>query len=246
MREDYPLPEQAMDDYPLPKQATDEHPSPQQAMDEQLLRGRDWKLIPNLLTLFRLIIVIPFICALWVHEYYLAIFLLWIAAPTDMLDGIIARRLNQCSSLGQVLDLFVDRILTLPAVFIIWYQGYFTGQPLYPWLAIFWAVVLIATDATIMVGVLRFIPRKLADQKLEFPEPSTFVKLTYPVQIIALSFVIGVPTWEFKIFSTVVFSGYLILASIMTIMAGILYMRVAGWLFKSGGTPLKPEEKPPE
>ena len=220
------------DEQPLPGQAMDE-----QALSEQALRGGDWKLVPNLLTLFRLVIAIPFLYALWVHEYYFAIFLLWIAAPTDMLDGIIARRLNQCSSLGQVLDLFVDRILTTPAVFIIWYQGYFTGQPLYPWLALFWVIVLVVTDVTIMVGVLRFIPRKLKNPAINFPEPSLFVKLTYPVQIIALSFVIGVPTWEFRIFSTCVFSGYLILASIMTIMAGILYMRVASWLFKRDGMP---------
>ncbi|MCK5396831.1 MAG: CDP-alcohol phosphatidyltransferase family protein [Thermoplasmata archaeon] len=208
-----------------------------QAIDEQPLRSGDLKLAPNLLSLFRLAVAIPFLYAIWIHEYYLAIALLWIAAPTDMLDGLLARHLNQCSSLGQILDLFIDRALTFPAVFIIWYQGYFTGQPLYPWLAIFWAAVLVITDATIMVGIMRFIPKKLANPSLKFPEPSLFVKLTYPVQIIALSFVIGVPTWEFKIFSTCVFTGYLILASIMTIMAGTLYLRVAGWLFKRDGVP---------
>ena len=205
--------------------------------DAQPLRREDLKLAPNLLTLFRLAVAVPFLYAIWIHEYYWAIFLLWIAAPTDMLDGIIARHFDQCSSLGQIMDLLTDRALTLPAVFIIWYQGYFTGQPFYPWLAIFWAIVLVATDATIIIGVMRFIPRKLANQKLGFPEPSLFVKLTYPVQIIALSFVIGVPTWEFKIFSTVVFTGYIIMASVMTIIAGTLYLRVAGWLFKKGGMP---------
>ncbi|MBA3045928.1 MAG: CDP-alcohol phosphatidyltransferase family protein [Candidatus Thermoplasmatota archaeon] len=199
--------------------------------DAQHLHTGDWKLAPNILTLVRLILALPYLLSIWFHQYYLAIVILWIAGSTDMLDGIIARRSGQTSGLGQVLDLGIDRALTLPAILILWYQGYLSVQPFFPWLALAWAVVLFTADSTILVGIYRFIPRKLRDQGLEFPSPATVVKLTYPVQILALSFIIGVPTWAFGTFSTAVFTGYVLFATAMTVIASAVYMKKASWLF---------------
>lgn len=186
---------------------------------------------PNLLTISRLIMAVPYLCALWFHHYYIAITLLWVAASTDLLDGMLARRYKLTSSLGQVLDLGIDRALTLPAIIILLYQGYFDGQPFFPWLALLWAVMLAATDITILTGIARFIPRKLADQSLEFPSPSFFVKLTFPVQVLALSFIIGVPTWVFHNLSTAIFTGYILFATVMTLISSQIYWKKARWLF---------------
>lgn len=186
---------------------------------------------PNKLTLLRLALAVPYLFSLWFQQFHLAIALLWIAGSTDMADGMLARRTGQTSGLGQVLDLGIDRALTLPAIFILWYQGYFAPQPFFPWLAVIWALVLITADVTILTGIYRFIPRKLRDQKLDFPSPTFIVKLTYPVQILALSFIIGVPTWDFAAFSTAVFTGYILFATAMTAYSGILYFRKASWLF---------------
>jgi phosphatidylglycerophosphate synthase len=200
-------------------------------MKEPLLLSTDWNLAPNLLTIARLVMSIPYLISLWLHQYYLAIVLLWIAASTDMLDGILARRTGTSSGLGQVLDLGIDRALTLPAIFILWYQGYMSGQPFFPWLAILWTLVLLITDMTLLVGIFRFISRKLKNQDLEFPSPTFIIKLTFPVHIIALSFIIGVPTWTFKDFSTWVFTIYILFATVMTVNASVIYMKKASWLF---------------
>ncbi|MFO7619213.1 MAG: CDP-alcohol phosphatidyltransferase family protein [Thermoplasmata archaeon] len=200
-------------------------------MAAEPLRSGDWKMSPNLITLFRLAVSVPYLLSLWFHQYYLSITLLWIGGSSDMLDGIVARRSGKTSGLGQVLDLGIDRALTLPAIFILWYRGYLSGQPFFPWLALAWAVSLMAADSTILVGVYRYIGKKLRDQAIEFPSPSFIVKLTYPVQILALSFIIGVPTWAFKDFSICVFTMYTLFATAMTIIASYVYMKKASWLF---------------
>src|SRR5215208_2678433 len=67
--------------------------------------------IPNLLTLLRLLLVPCFIGAS-VEGMYTAAFVIFItAAATDVLDGMIARRLNQRSRLGAFLDPAADKLL---------------------------------------------------------------------------------------------------------------------------------------
>lgn len=67
--------------------------------------------IPNALTLLRLLLVPCFIWAS-VERMYVAAFVIFVtAAATDILDGMIARRLNQRSRLGALLDPAADKLL---------------------------------------------------------------------------------------------------------------------------------------
>jgi CDP-diacylglycerol--glycerol-3-phosphate 3-phosphatidyltransferase len=95
--------------------------------------------IPNLLTLFRLVLI-PFILIAyyWPSEarYLWAAGLFLLASATDWLDGFLARKLNQSTAFGAFLDPVADKItvavalvalvesyaaiwLTLPAMIII-------------------------------------------------------------------------------------------------------------------------------
>jgi cardiolipin synthase len=71
-----------------------------------------WLTVPNALTVFRLLAVIPF--SVWAtngsDRKALAIFV--IAGVTDMLDGTIARRFGQASKVGRLLDPLADNLLT--------------------------------------------------------------------------------------------------------------------------------------
>ena len=73
--------------------------------------------VPNLITLARLGVLVWFLFALLrQHERVFATGLLAIAGTTDFLDGYVARRFNQVSTLGKVLDPAVDRVLLLCAL----------------------------------------------------------------------------------------------------------------------------------
>ncbi|MGZ8797984.1 MAG: CDP-alcohol phosphatidyltransferase family protein [Thermoanaerobaculia bacterium] len=69
--------------------------------------------IPNILTLIRLLLV-PCFIATSVRGMFTAAFVLFVsAAATDILDGMIARRLNQGSRIGALLDPAADKTMML-------------------------------------------------------------------------------------------------------------------------------------
>jgi cardiolipin synthase len=69
--------------------------------------------IPNLLTLLRLCLIPVFLVTSFHGEYTIAFAIFISAAATDILDGWIARRFNQKSRLGAVLDPLADKGLMI-------------------------------------------------------------------------------------------------------------------------------------
>ena len=84
--------------------------------DDQTRTDRVWTL-PNLLSMLRLAGVPVFLwLVLGPEEDAWALALLMVAGFTDWLDGYLARRLNQFSRVGQVLDPVADRLYILAVV----------------------------------------------------------------------------------------------------------------------------------
>lgn len=71
---------------------------------------------PNKLTLFRVILVPVFMWALLSGFYLAAIIFFAIASLTDQLDGYLARRNNQVTTFGKLMDPLADKILTISAL----------------------------------------------------------------------------------------------------------------------------------
>lgn len=72
--------------------------------------------LPNLISFIRLL-MIPLFLVLLFNDLNLAATLLFaLAASTDWVDGQVARRTNQVSRLGQLLDPAVDRLLMIAGV----------------------------------------------------------------------------------------------------------------------------------
>ncbi|HOZ80926.1 MAG TPA: CDP-alcohol phosphatidyltransferase family protein [Candidatus Woesebacteria bacterium] len=69
--------------------------------------------IPNLLTLYRIVVMIPLVLTLTskTPNIYLALFLIASAYFSDAIDGIIARRFNQATDFGARFDIAADRII---------------------------------------------------------------------------------------------------------------------------------------
>lgn len=81
----------------------------------------DWKreifTIPNLLSLFRLILIpvyiVMYLNAVTPRDFYFCAGVLTISCFTDMLDGQIARRCNMISAVGKFLDPVADKATQL-------------------------------------------------------------------------------------------------------------------------------------
>lgn len=71
--------------------------------------------IPNLLTFLRIVLITPFV-VLFLNENYIAsAVVVGISGLTDCFDGMIARKFNQVTELGKILDPIADK-LTLIAI----------------------------------------------------------------------------------------------------------------------------------
>lgn len=78
---------------------------------------RDLFTIPNMLTYCRFLLIAPFAYYFLTENYIISAVCIVASGLTDCFDGMIARRFNQVTSLGKILDPIADK-LTLLAVVI--------------------------------------------------------------------------------------------------------------------------------
>lgn len=69
-----------------------------------------WLTIPNLVTLARFLLAPVFVWFMLDGEYWTALITLVILFSTDWIDGFLARKLNQVSTVGKWLDPLADRL----------------------------------------------------------------------------------------------------------------------------------------
>lgn len=95
--------------------------------------------LPNALTAGRIVLILPF-ALLFLSENtaarWLALILFLAAAVTDWFDGYLARRLNQTSALGRMLDPIADKLLVATALFVLVATGDIGGWSIAAALAI--------------------------------------------------------------------------------------------------------------
>ncbi|HSU46564.1 MAG TPA: CDP-alcohol phosphatidyltransferase family protein [Arthrobacter sp.] len=104
--------------------------------------------IPNLLTVVRFMGVPLFIwLVLAQKEYGAGVIVLAVMAGTDWIDGYIARRYDQASKLGRVLDPIADRLALLAVAFTLVIAG------VVHWL---YLAALVVPDAVLLVLSLSF------------------------------------------------------------------------------------------
>lgn len=102
--------------------------------------------LPNILSFFRLALVPVFLGFIIAGDDALALLVLVVSSVTDFLDGYLARRLDQVSRLGQLLDPAADRLYIFAALIgLAW-------RDVLPWWLV---IVIVARD--VMLAVLGVI-----------------------------------------------------------------------------------------
>ena len=74
--------------------------------------------LPNILSISRILLLIPIIFFFEIGWYLFSTFVFVIAAITDYLDGYFARKNNQTSDTGALLDLLSDKLFV--SILLIW------------------------------------------------------------------------------------------------------------------------------
>ena len=170
--------------------------------------------IPNALTLLRLFLVPCFIAASVERMYLTALIIFVTAAVTDILDGAIARRLNQRSRLGALLDPAADKLLMVSG-FLFYTLSTDLAVRIPGWLTftVFIRDVMIASGAYLLYTRVHV---------KKFP-PSLLGKMTTVAQAVTLASAVAVnafgPSWMWM--TTVMFR----LSLALTLASAFDYLR---------------------
>ncbi len=175
--------------------------------------------IPNQLTLLRILLIPVFVLVFylpfeWNNLVACVIFVL--AAITDILDGYLARKLNQTSSLGAFLDPVADKLMVAVALVLLLQQN----PNLYLALA---AAVIIGREIT--VSALREWMAEIGARKKV--AVSVLGKIKTIAQMVALGFlifkdsVLGLPVYTIGLV-------LLYIAALLTLISMFQYL-LAAW-----------------
>ncbi len=184
------------------------------------------KHLPNSLSISRILLTPVFLVLILVDTFLgqvLALSVFVIAAVSDYLDGMIARRYGVDSALGRYLDPLADKILVLSAFCVL----PFLLPGVVPW----WAVIVIAVR-DVVVTVLRAvaISRGTPIRTLPLAKTKTAVQLTFLIVVMVLLVLVKLPDQELiNRFASVLLDGpfvflFLMIVVLLTVMTGAMYV----------------------
>jgi CDP-diacylglycerol---glycerol-3-phosphate 3-phosphatidyltransferase len=173
-----------------------------QSVPREKLSNEVWNL-PNALTLFRIFLV-PFLVVVLLTKFtareYVGLSIFLVAAITDFLDGWLARRRNQTTKLGALLDPIADKLL-MSAAFISLVEMDPHHVPA-------WMVVIIIGREFAVSGL-----RSIAAQQGVTIAASPLGKGKMVSQVIAISLLIlGYELGKFRVIGTVALWGVMFFA----------------------------------
>lgn len=153
--------------------------------------------VPNTLSFLRLLMVPVFLWLILSHHGAWAILLLAISSLTDLLDGYIARRFNQVTRLGQLLDPFADRLYIFTTLI---------GLVLTGVIPVWLSIVVIARDVMLLVVYPMLATHGYGPLPVHYlGKAGTFALLyAFPLLLLAnvfehISFVIQPIAWAFAL-----------------------------------------------
>ncbi len=180
--------------------------------------------IPNLLSALRIVIVPVFAYFFLNGQIGLAVLMLALSGLSDFLDGKIARRFNQISALGKVLDPVADKLTQITLAVLLFYT-FFKSQDVtlkaFSWVFL----VFIIKELIMVVGggiMLLFNIRPVAAEFYGKLATAAF----YGIMIIIVAFgpEIGVFRESFFQLPPVVMMILVGISAILTVVAFISYM----------------------
>jgi cardiolipin synthase len=172
------------------------------------MKGRIWT-VPNQITLLRLGFLPFFLILISYEQYKWALLVQVLAGLSDAIDGLLARSLNQRSSLGAYLDPIADKLLLSSSFVILAFE-----HKLAWWLTILVLSrdILILIVAAVIILVAGYRP---------FP-PSILGKMTTAFEII-LVFTIVLSAAYPSLHLALLNRGLLYLVTALTVLSGFHY-----------------------
>lgn len=164
--------------------------------------------IPNAISVFRILLVIPIILYMLKEEYGLALILFAVAGFSDGLDGFLAKRFHWQTWIGGFLDPLADKLLLVSSVVALGWLG------LLPW----WLVGLVfLRDIVIVAGATIYhnTVGKVSAEPTIISKINTFMQILL-VLIVVLAQILSVPD--------IAVTAMIFLVAVTTVSSGIDYV----------------------
>lgn len=147
----------------------------------------------------------------FIHVYgtYIALGVFILASATDKLDGYIARKYNQITNLGKLLDPLADKLLISVALIMMVQSG----------MVATWIAVAIIAREFVITGL-----RMVASEQGIALSADSLGKLKMVLQVIAIAAVL-LDNYPFQLVTMIQVDEFLMLAAVaLTIYSGIHYL----------------------
>lgn len=160
--------------------------------------------LSNFLSFIRIFLIIPIFLYLAEDNRVMALIYILIAVSTDILDGYFARKFNQITDLGKVLDPLADKFCTIGGLIALsLYQDF-------PW---FLTSIIILKDILIILGSIFLISKRHVVISSNVPGKIT-------VFLIAITVIVYLLNIEYLYFVLV------LAVSVMLVYSGISYLKI--------------------
>lgn len=178
--------------------------------------------VPNLLSLIRILLIPVFGVLFYQGHIGWAVIVLVISGLTDFFDGKIARRFNQISELGKMLDPVADKLTQITIAIVIFFEFNKSTNPTMQWFKwvflffLFKELLMVIIGAIMLACGLRPVAAEI------YGKVATFVFYAVMVLVIAFGPEIGalrtlfvLPDW--------LMIALVILAAVLTFVALLSY-----------------------
>jgi cardiolipin synthase len=176
--------------------------------------------VPNLLSLFRILITFFFILAVYYDRLDYALYLFVLQGITDLLDGFIARVMSKKTNLGAYLDPIADKTMLVAAFIMLSIKDI---VPL--WLP----ALIILKDLVVAIGF--FILYRLG--RTMKPVPSAFGKITTTCHIATVLFILLVNIFSWSNVGAYS-AAFIFVTAFFTVLSGFHYVYVGIRMAREG------------
>lgn len=193
-------------------------------MNKKKIKTKDFFTIPNLLTYLRILLIYPFVRAFIEGQYILAMIFIGVSALSDCCDGFIARRFNQVTDLGKLLDPIADKLTLLSVMVCI---------TIFTPIVLPVMIILVVKDLAMLIGGTKMLRKGLTP-----PAAKWYGKLGtifFYVSVVTIVFLKAVFGYENPVLSVVLLS----LTAVVMIYALVQYYLIYRSLLKKQKEDLK-------
>lgn len=177
--------------------------------------------IPNSLSVFRILLIPFFVYFFFKADYIKSMLLLGISGLTDLVDGIIARKFNQITELGKMLDPLADKITQGVVALCLAVE--------FPQIR-FILILFMVKELLMLIGAIVLLKKKKRPCAANwYGKVATFLFYISVVVIVAMNAIFNVTPREFDI----VANALLLITAVFMLYSLYQYMKIFFDILKS-------------